>query len=344
LGLLGPLVFFATWPWLWHDAWPRLAAYAEFHLRHEYYNMEFLGRTYYEPPMPRLYAWLMTVATVPMTLLLLAALGVLRALRESIARRWLPMSEKLDRGRAAQWLKNKPLFERLTRKHLGGATKRFSDRYSAYALWGLGLLAGYAPWWSTDTPIFGGTKHWLTAYPFLALFAGLGFEWLVRSLAEFRLPAHLRRVAQYLAFGALAVPAWVMTWSSHPFGLSAYTPIVGGAPGAASLGLNRTFWGYTTGSLEGEINRRVAGGGVLYLHDTARSSFEALKRDGRIRSDIAGTLDIARSTSALYHHEPHMERVEYQIWVDYETLRPSAIKAHHGVPVVWMYDRPLVSP
>ncbi|MGF2075737.1 hypothetical protein, partial [Enterococcus casseliflavus] len=28
------------------------------------------------------------------------------------------------------------------------------------------------PW----TPIFGGTKHWFTAYPFLALFAGAGVD------------------------------------------------------------------------------------------------------------------------------------------------------------------------
>jgi hypothetical protein len=172
----------------------------------------------------------------------------------------------------------------------------------------------------------------------------LGVEWLVRSIADFRPSMRVRRVGAYAAFGVVLLPAFVMTWSSHPFGLSAYTPVVGGAPGAASFGLNRTFWGYTTGSLEEEVNRRVAGGGVLYLHDTARSSFDTAKRDGRIRADIAGTLDIARSDNALYHHEPHMGRVEYQIWVDYETLRPSAIKAHHGVPVVWMYDRPLASP
>ncbi|MEO8183472.1 MAG: hypothetical protein ABI895_31950 [Deltaproteobacteria bacterium] len=45
-----------------------------------------------------------------------------------------------------------------------------------------------------------------------------------------------------------------MTWHAHPWGLSFYTPLVGGAPGAAGLGLNRTFWGYATGALQSQID------------------------------------------------------------------------------------------
>ena len=73
--LLGPLVFYALWPWLWHDTAARLGEYVRFHTAHEYYNMEFLGHTYWKPPMPRGYAWLMTLATVPLVTLVLAAVG-----------------------------------------------------------------------------------------------------------------------------------------------------------------------------------------------------------------------------------------------------------------------------
>ena len=38
-----------------------------------------------------------------------------------------------------------------------------------------------------SSPIFGGTKHWLTAYPFLALFAGLGFVAVVERARDFSL-------------------------------------------------------------------------------------------------------------------------------------------------------------
>lgn len=336
---VGPLVFYLTWPWLWSDTWRRLSDYVSFHLHHEYYNMEFLGHTYYEPPMPRLYAWLMTAATVPATVLLLSVLGVARAAREALRRRWIPGIGHLEgRGRIGAWLERQAVGG--WRSEGGGDKRGFSRRYAAFSLWGLGLLFGYAPWWSSDTPIFGGTKHWITAYPFMALFAGLGFHWVLKQWQKARLVRPLGKVAPHLLSAVVFLPALVMTWSSHPFELSAYTPLVGGAPGAASLGLNRTFWGYTTASLKDDINRRVPGGGILYLHDTARSSFDAMKRDGLLRTDISGTLDIASSDHALYHHEPHMRRVEYQIWVDYGTLRPSAIRAHHGVPVIWMYDRP----
>src|SRR5690606_37389915 len=75
MSLIGPLVFYASWPWIWRDTWARLLEYVRFHTGHAYYNMEFLGHTYHKPPMPRLYAWVMTLATVPATTLLLFGLG-----------------------------------------------------------------------------------------------------------------------------------------------------------------------------------------------------------------------------------------------------------------------------
>jgi hypothetical protein len=131
-----------------------------------------------------------------------------------------------------------------------------------------------------------------------------------------------------------------MTLHSHPWGLTFYTPLVGGAPGAASLGLNRTFWGYTTGALTEELNRRAARPASVYVHDTALQSFEMLQKDGRVSSNLRGSLAIHGSRLALYHHEPHMRRVEYEIWVDYGTRSPVAMGVYDGVPVTWLYERP----
>ncbi len=79
-----PLVFYALWPWIWRDTLPRLREYASFHLNHEYYNMEFLGRNYWTPPMPRAYAPVMTAATVPVVTLGLFAAGLCAAARERL--------------------------------------------------------------------------------------------------------------------------------------------------------------------------------------------------------------------------------------------------------------------
>jgi hypothetical protein len=35
-----------------------------------------------------------------------------------------------------------------------------------------------------------------------------------------------------------------------------------------------------------------------------------------------------------------MQRVEYQLWVDYGTIAPATIGANDGVPIVWVYARP----
>ena len=294
--LLSPLVFYAAWPWIWHDTLPRLRDYAHFHLQHEYYNMEFLGQTYWKPPMPRSYAWVMTLATVPSVTLLLFAVGLVVSARQR-------------------------------------------ERASTPLLWLLCLLMCYAPWWSAETPIFGGTKHWLTAYPFLCLFAGRGFAHAASRIAQLLPNRAWGRAAPPLLASALLVgPLW-MTLHSTPWGLSFYTALVGGAPGAASLGLNRSFWGYTTGALQGELNQRAAPRAAVFVHDTASSSWEMLRTDRRVRADLRGTLSIPSSSLALFHYEPHMRRVEYQTWVEYGHAAPVAVRTYDGVPIVWLYAR-----
>lgn len=296
LALIGPLLFVLLWPWLWHDTYSRVREYVAFHTGHEYYNMEFLGRTYWKPPMPRAYAWVMTFATVPLVTLALGLAGAARLLQPE---------------------------------------DRAGERGSAQLFWAVSIAASYAPWLSSATPIFGGTKHWLSAYPFLCLFAGLGFERVMQALVTLA-PRWARPVP--VAASVLVGPA-CMTWHAHPFGLSAYTPLVGGAPGAASLGLNRGFWGYTTQSLLPFIERRLPRRGTIYLHDTAPASFAMFQAAGRLRRDAKGSLDIAASDIALYHHEPHMSRVEQQIWLDYATVAPDALLSFDGVPIAWAYAR-----
>lgn len=322
MGLLSPLLFYATWPWIWHDTIPRLQEYVAFHTGHDYYNMEFLGRTYWKPPMPLGYAWVMTLATVPTTTLALSVVGGGLATRE-LLRRYVPQRWR-ERWR---WLDNPELAAAPT---------------STALLWLLCILTSYAPWLRSDTPIFGGTKHWITAYPFLCLFAARGFEACRARFADWACSrGRAVSTAGALALGATAVAApVVITLGSHPWGLSSYVPLVGGAPGAASLGLNRTFWGYTTGALEDYLNRVAPPNAVVFVHDTALQSWEMFKADGRLRSDLRGSLHVAGSKLALYHHEPHMQKVEYQIWVDYGTTAPAEIGTHDGVPVVWVYRRP----
>jgi hypothetical protein len=302
--LLGPLVLFVTWPWLWFDTAERVLGWFRFHLGHDYYNMEFLGRTYWKPPMPRLYAWVMTLGTVPLVTLSLSAVGLFDTLREAL------------RGKEP-------------------------ERLVSDSLWLVGIVVSYAPWWSSDTPIFGGTKHWLTAYPFLCLLAGRGFVLVTSRLSALlpQQPPTASLVVAGVAVTSLVGPV-VMALHAHPFGLSFYTPLVGGVPGAASLGLNRTFWGYTTGSLAPAINEHAPPASAVYVHDTALQSWEVMRADGRLRPDLTGTLALHGAKLALYHHEPHMRRVEFETWVVFGTRTPVSVAVYDGVPIAWLYARP----
>jgi 4-amino-4-deoxy-L-arabinose transferase-like glycosyltransferase len=315
MATIGPVVFYLTWPWIWFDTGKKLAAWVLFHVNHDYYNMEFLGVTYFRPPMPRLYAWVMTVATVPGITLVCFALGLVRS----------ALDLRLGRGPA-----------------LSAGERRTRDRdFSTRSLWMLCLLTSYAPWLSSNTPIFGGTKHWITAYPFLCLFAGVGFDWARRRITELASArAGRARVVDVALAGSVLVGPVVMTLHAHPWGLSAYMPIVGGEAGGASLGLNRSFWGYTTGAVQDFVNAVAPPHAEVYIHDTAYDSWYRMVRDGRLRSDLVGTLNLSSSDVSLYHHEQHMARVEYQLWVDYGTVSPAHVGAYDGVPIVWVYVRP----
>ena len=194
MALLGPPVFVMTWPWLWNDGLARFTWYARFHLQHEYYNMAYFGFNYFRPPFPISYPWVMTAFTVPMTTLLLCIIGVAREGHLELLR-------------------------------IRDGAPHFDDGSRCSVLWLGSLLAPMVLIAMPSTPIFGGTKHWLTAYPFLCLLAGVGFCACVDSARRGLARAHLRPLLLRAALLGVAItPSAVETAHRHPFGLSHYGP------------------------------------------------------------------------------------------------------------------------
>jgi 4-amino-4-deoxy-L-arabinose transferase-like glycosyltransferase len=320
--VLGPVVFVGLWPWLWNDTRPRIEEYLDFHWHHVYYNMEFLGVNYFGPPSPIGYMPVMILATVPTITLLLFVIGGGERLVDDLGR-------LMRKGTAS--LAPLPAFR-------AGRDPRGTD-----LLFALSFLAAVGPFLLPRTPIFGGTKHWLPAYPFLALFAGRGFD--VVSQAARRALGDLEATKQRLvemALGASVVlaPA-AITAHSHPFGLSSYVPFVGGTRGGASLGLNRQFWGFTTQSANAEfLAEHAARGAAVFIHDTAWDSWTRMIDERRVRPDLRGVGSISESQYALVHHELHMNEVDYQIWVAFGTDAPVYVVTQDDVPIVSIYKRP----
>lgn len=313
--VIGPLVFFASWPWLWHNPVARLGEYLRFHWTHVHYNFEYLGRNWNTPPYPWHEPLGLLVTTAPVVLLALAIAGAV-----VLARRALDVRR--------------------------GALEPDPRATSALVL--VTALVPIAPFLTGRAPIFGETKHWLGTMPFLAVLAGVALEALSRRLvAELGLEALSRRRTRGVVLSALvavaALPAIVETARSHPYGLSHYNALAGGAPGGADLGMNRQFWGYSPFGLFDWFARSLPPRTRLYLHDWNHDAWELYVRTGRLRPDIvdAGMEDpgIRSSTAALVIHERHFNKYEYMIWNTYGHLRPSKVLALDGVPLVTVYQR-----
>ncbi|HEY8072966.1 MAG TPA: glycosyltransferase family 39 protein, partial [Labilithrix sp.] len=344
MALLGPPIFILLWPWLWPIAGggkgvltldfgttlQRIQAYVEFHVKHDYYNIEFLGVTYFGPPSPRSYMPVMILATVPTATIVLFVTGAIDRARGIVTRAAWALSSWLHAAikRRLPWPREAPP----------------RDRLQTDLLLFLGFFVAIGPWFLPRTPIFGGTKHWMTAYPFLAILAGRGFDLVwpkLEALLAKRGPLDARRrlVAQTTAIALTFAGALAVTIHSHPFGLSTYVPFAGGVAGGADLGLNRQFWGFTTESLAPWLEKNSKPGESFYFMDTAWSSWARMEEEKRL-PPLRGVGSPAEAELSIVHHEQHMNEVDYNIWTEYGTSTPVYVLTHDGVPIITVYRRP----
>ncbi len=143
-------------------------------------------------------------------------------------------------------------------------------------------------------------------------------------------------LAASVLLGPLAITA-----HAHPFGLSAYVPLVGGTAGGADLGLNRGFWGYTSQDAAREyLNDQAPRGASVFISDTTWDAWARMQEEGRIRPDLRATGTPSDAQLSLVQHELHMNEVDYSIWGAYRTTSPVYVVAHDGVPMVSIYKRP----
>ncbi len=325
MAVVGPIVLFALWPYLWNDSLARLQGWFEFHLNHEYYNIEFLGRNYFGPPSPKAYLPVMVLATVPTITLVLFGVG---AVERAVAatRRLVSWARERVKG---------------TREARGPEARR--DRRETDLLLALSMAVAMGLFFLSKTPIFGATKHWLPAYPALALFAGRGFDRVVLAMRR-ALPTlgdARMRAAEIGLFASVTLGPLAVTVHSHPFGLSAYVPLVGGTAGGASLGLNRQFWGYTSQNAAIEyLNPKAPQGATVFIHDTTWDAWARMQEEGRVRRDLRAVGAPHEAQFSLVEHELHMNEVDYSIWTAYGITAPVYVVAHDGVPIVSIYRKP----
>jgi 4-amino-4-deoxy-L-arabinose transferase-like glycosyltransferase len=116
-----------------------------------------------------------------------------------------------------------------------GVLRAWKDRRAdPFPLLLVGSIAFFLILFSTRVPIYDGERLFLHVFPAWAMLIGLGFGWLRDHWLSGRIGRN--------TIAALLIAQGFGVVAMYPFGLSYYNMLVGGLPGAATLGLERTYW------------------------------------------------------------------------------------------------------
>jgi len=295
--LIGPCILLLTYPFGWPAPLERLGAYYGYHASHEHYPVDFFGTLFTEPPFPWSFPFTMSGLTIPLPSLVLGFAGLVA----------------LGKVALGGWLKSGPQ----------------GSMQNAWFIV-LGALVPFVVIAHPSVPIFGGTKHWMTAMPFLSL-AG---AWAAcRSVEELRSHGRLAWVPVCL------VLAWgtAETARTHPLQHTYFNSLAGGHIGGARLGMPRTFWGGDGLELLDELNAAAGPGATVFTDRMNFDSFRAYQEEGLLREDLRYAADLRGATWALINHQREYAAHERAAWAAMGGRLPYRRVGFDGVPIVSLY-------
>ena len=286
MAILGPLVFYVHWPYLWHHPVDRTAWYLSFHLTHNHYTWYYLGELLRAPPFPLAYVVVVTALTVPTSIFVPMVFGFGWFLWRVVRRQEVTLFE---------WI------------------------VAANAVMSIALIS------HPNVPHFGGVKHWFPSMPFLAVLAAGSLERGAKGLSAWALPK-LKAATESRVLAALAVliciPAFIQTARVYEFGTSSYSELAGGMPGAASLGMQRQFWANNLSGVLPWLNQNARQGERVYFHENHGGQIRDNQRNGMLRADIIPVGSANEATIAIYQYHQEFRETEFNIWQAFGTTRP----------------------
>jgi 4-amino-4-deoxy-L-arabinose transferase-like glycosyltransferase len=313
MAVLGPILFYLHWPYLWHHPVSRVAWYLSFHAKHEHYAWFYLGDLMRAPPFPLSYVVVKTALTVPTSLFVPMVVGWLTVVGRGLLS--LP-------SRTREWIRRPTPTE---------------------ALVAVNAVASIAIISHPQVPHFGGVKHWLPSMPFLGILAGGVVVGGCAALVE-----RLRARRPTLPFAAVAVPVFALLMAPaliglvrvFPYGTGFYSELAGGVPGAASLGMQRQFWSsHVTGVLPW-INEHAKPGARVYLHEVTGHSFQHYQDNGMLRRDLQMAWSPADADLVAYQYHQEFREQEFNIWQAFGTRTPVTGLYLDETPQIVVYQRP----
>jgi hypothetical protein len=321
--LLGPLVFFLHWPFIWHHTFERIGWYFNFHLQHVHYSWEYFGRILKEPPFPWLYPFVVTAITLPFPTLLLGTWGFCSVLGKRMGHPFRLLYRALAR------------FGGISLADQKDKDQENNDSFDQWLL----LLNSFIPIMviaMPNVPIFGGMKHWLQAMPFICILAGILLDRIIRGLpwqsGSFRF-----KLAWGVIAGFVILPSLLGLIRINPYGSSFYNSMIGGVRGAATSGFQRQYWSDSVVGVLPWINENLPQGSSLYLHEVTASSIIGYKRDGKLRNDLRTTWSPKQADYVVYQYYREFADVEYETWNKLGHKKPLHGLYLDEVPVVLVY-------
>ncbi|MCA9562023.1 MAG: glycosyltransferase family 39 protein [Myxococcales bacterium] len=314
--LLGPLIFYLGWPRHWFDTYNRIVWYFARHLEHEHYYVNYFGEALIRPPFPVAFPFVMTLITVPAITLAASAYGSGLTLRQ-----WFRQLRQSDAER---------------------------DNRATGVLITLNILIPILIIARPSTPVFGGTKHWMQAMPFMCAMAGVGvssaFEGLWERTEGSRAKL-LRMGGAALFVGLLSIPTVHATLSVHPHGTAYYNELIGGVRGAADSDQMRQYWGYACRDVLSFLNENAPPNSTIYPHNALGEAMRYYREDGLLREDIRDSWNPSSADYLFFFHQraflsstgapPSL----FDIWRAAQTDAPVAVATVEGVPVCSLYQR-----
>lgn len=303
--LLGPVVFFICWPWLWIDTIAHTSAYLAFHLGHAAYNVWYLGKLW--PVAPWHYPFIITAVTTPVLLLLAAGGGLARATRQWRKR---PEAVLLLLGLAVMLLPN---------------ALPSSPKYNGERL--------FLPTFPFLAALAGGGFAWLQCL--------LTSRFTSNSPEQRRLAV----LAPVALGALLLLPGANALIRDHPYQLAYYNGFIGGTRGATAKGFETIYWGQVFEEAPLFLSRITFGHprvlvipkGVIYLLEFQRDA-------GTLRADIQFTGDEAEAAHAdfVMFQAMQSDYTELCWWLVRNAEPIWTVNVEDGTPLLYVYDRPAV--
>ena len=297
--VLGPLVFLASWPYLWHDPIARIEGYLAFHLHHEHYPASYFHDLLVRPPFPWHFPFVMTALTVPTPILALGLVGggvaAVRVLRHrSLGDAVLVFATMLPIVLIA--LPNTPIF---------GGVKHWYNALPTLCLLAARVLVWLAARWTPfESPRSIAGHGWLAAVAVVAM-----------------------------APGVLGI------YRSHPDGIGYYNEWAGGFRGGAELGMQRGFWGgLAFPRYQDRLADLEGGRGRVFFNRTNYDSYRMYLREGVVPRRMSYANQPRGAAVGVHFEQPEHGEAEGAIW-SVLGPRPVAGVYRDNVTLIQLYSR-----